>query len=1043
MPLKENPEPAKKKRSLREKMFLANQASSAGLKVLPSDRWALHYKKDGAERAEILRGLLSGKFKPAEVAEELRPDAILYDSEDLETDGMESVSNRIRDISGTISNYDYIRFADFVSRMKGRTDDIELAQALYDGIIKSRIRKKLLDAYGSTGRRQMLASMKNEAKRSIRNFREMDSLTRVLEALKLNWMAEDLRLIDQDDAEKIIADLSEDESKIYEKLKSSYAQFVQNGGENSYQELMDFVRDQMPEIEKTQNKASESMQELQEELEQYEDKVGPPGTAKDPAIPYEDRDEYHTPPPPPDGADGGEGAAEKMKSQPIFVIEPVGKSKYPLAGEYCSGRKSYYDVNTKTWSKKKVLKEYSEVLKGEDRQKISRKSPGGLESIPLPAGYGLDVSTLKYTGAKPKIHRDQNGCFYAEMQGDCEFSVEFLKEDKAFGSNPIKEDTQRLYNGLLSAETEAQIASLKGSALDKAIQARNYIQKKHYYPGGGDLKAAQALQYKLRTESTGANYIQNLDASEYLECYSSNTLFIAMLRKAGIPARLVIGHKVEGAKNGKSVIDTTTGHAWAEIWDGSTWRRVDATPAPKPQDKKKEDKKSENGGKKTPTEKADDGGVDQKEMQDEVGDKVQEKMEDFEDAQAGEPGEASDSEMNEASEEMSQTEQAMEKMEQKKSQLKKEMQQMKDFKDMKNMEEKIDEADLLDEMKKELENELEAREEGKKEELQQKLDQLAEDGFIDEEKKKEMEKILEEGDLLKLDQLLKQVEREGQLHDEYEAIKEEVMPLVERWFRYFVEKLPRVENPDFDEDSLTRSGSFDRHSVFKPRNLLFGTVRNPRIMRSSVQPKFITKITVDVSGSMAGEKLHNARKMLVFYNELFERIGKEFGYIKSSIDIFSDTVTQIKGFNQDYDSPTRYRFLDGNESTIKYRLMTKVQTAGGTNMLDAVRSAADDLNEEKFQYPDHATAFYFMGDGGDTCGNTVKIREFLNLNDSVGGFGDHIKSAILLGNESERVALAEIFGDEHTTVAGNFEELVEQSMYKFDADIENYTKNML
>lgn len=1032
MPLKESPESQSKRKNLKEKLFLANQASSAGLKVLPSDKWALHYKKDGAERAEKLAGLLSGKLEPAEVSEDLRPDAILYDSSELESEGMESISDRIRDISGMVSNYDYRRFAEFVSKMKGRTEDVELVQSLYDGLIKSRIRKKLLDAYGSTGRRQMESSMKMEARRTIKNFRDLDSIQRVMEALKLNWMAEDLNLID--DVSEVISDLSEDEAKIFEKLKSSYSEFVQNGSENSYRELADFIREQMPQIEKTQNEQSESMQELQEELEQYEGEVDPPGNDNSP-IPFEDKDEYHTPPPP--GA--SEGGGEKMKTPPIFEIEAAGQSKKPMVGDYCSGRKSYYDQNTKTWSKKKVVSEYTAVIKGDERQKISRNSPGGTESIPIPAGYALDISSLKFTGSKPKILRDQTGCFYAEMNGPCTFSVEFLKEEPPVSRKPISEDLQNLYSGTLSSETEAKISSLKGNALEKAIQARDYIHKKHYYPGGGDLNAAHALQYKLRTESTGANYIQNLDASEYLECYSSNTLFIAMLRKAGIPARLVIGYKIDSAKNGKAVIDNTTGHAWSEIWDGTSWRRVDATPAPKPQDKKKDEGEKEKGEKSTPTEKADDGGVDKNEVQDQVEDSVDQKMEDFKDA---EPGEASDSEMEESSQEMSEAQETLDEMEQKKSDLKKEMKEMKDFKDMKKMEEKIKEADLLDDMKEELENELEAREEGKIEELQEKLDELADDGFIDEERKKEMEKILEEGDLNKLDKLMKQIENEARLHDEYEAIKEEIMPLVDKWFKYFAEKLPRVDEPDFDEDSLTRSGAFDRHSVFKPRNLIFGTIRNPRVIRPTIKPKFIAKITVDVSGSMGGPKLESARKMLIFYNELFARIGEEFGYIKSSIDIFSDTVSQIKGFTQDYDSPTRYKFSDGNESTIKYRLMTKVQTAGGTNMLDAVKSAAADLNEEKYQFPDYVSAFYLMGDGDDTCGNTERIKQFLEMSDETTGFGHHMKSATLLGGTSEKEALAKIFGDENTTVAGNFEELVDQSMDKFDFDIENYTRNL-
>ena len=49
-------------------------------------------------------------------------------------------------------------------------------------------------------------------------------------------------------------------------------------------------------------------------------------------------------------------------------------------------------------------------------------------------------------------------------------------------------------------------------------------------------------------------------------------------------------------------------------------------------------------------------------------------------------------------------------------------------------------------------------------------------------------------------------------------------------------------------------------------------------------------------------------------------------------------------------------------------------------------------------------------------------------------------SDILLGNEAQRRELAEIFGDEHTNVASDFNELIEKSMDKFDEDLEEYLK---
>ena len=186
--------------------------------------------------------------------------------------------------------------------------------------------------------------------------------------------------------------------------------------------------------------------------------------------------------------------------------------------------------------------------------------------------------------------------------------------------------------------------------------------------------------------------------------------------------------------------------------------------------------------------------------------------------------------------------------------------------------------------------------------------------------------------------------------------------------------------------------------------------------------------------------MQNARKLLVFYSELFSRISEAFGYIRFSTDIFSDGVTQIKGFGQDYDSPQRYDFGDGTPSTVKLRLMQRLTTQGGTNMLDGIQKSANDLNKEVAQYPDYASAFYFVGDGGDTRGNAANIRRFLSVNDSEHGFGEHMYSAILLGNEAQRQELAAIFGDEHTNVAPNFDLLIERSMEKFDDDLEEYLR---
>jgi len=1036
-------EKTKPQKLTREMLFLAEQAAEGKLKVLPGKNWSLHYPADSAVRAEKLQGLLEGRYTATDVAYDIKPDALIYNAEDIQTEGLENVSSRVRDLSAFISHYDYPRFAKFVESMRGRDIPVDELECLYTEVTQARIQKKVMDAYGYTGRKQIENALRNEASGVIERIKNLPRTQKVLKALKTNWLSEEMGLVAPEERDRVVSELSGDERKVFGNLQRSYREYIQRGNEKAYKELAEAIQEDFPKIQKQteSRQPSESMQELQKELDQFMEQAVPPGSPEDPAIPPEDRDEYHTPPPAP-----GE-SKEKMQERPIFEIDPA------LGGYYASGRKSYFNIDTKTWNKKKQLSPYSISITGKDRCTISGTLDNGIKSLPLPTGYAIDAASLKTKGANIEVKRDQNGCFYLKVSGSGSFSVDFLQEQNAFAGKVIPEDTVSLYRGALSQKTEGTISKLIGSPLQKAEQVRQHILANHFYPGGGNLQSAQALQYKLRSESTRDNYLQNIDRSEYLECYSSNTKFIAMMRKAGVPARLVIGYKVEGTKDGKSAITQSTGHAWAEIWDGQAWRRFDATPNPKPEDKKDSDKEQKDSEKES-AEEAQDGGIDKpqdKNQEEQEGQKRDQKQGqqsgDKQGQQSSESGnpldqmsDASDSDMQQSESQLEQAKEQMDKMAQQKQQLDEKVQNAEKFKDISDLQKEVEQSELFEDMKKELEEKLKAKEEQMKNQIKDELDKMVEDGFTDEKERDKILQELEQKQLEELDRVQKQVEQENHLFNEYEDIREEVRPLVDKWFQYFVERLPRQEEVDFDEDSLTRQGAFNRRAVMKFRNLLFGTVKNPREIRPSIKPRFMASILIDVSDSMAGEKLQSARKLLIFYSELFSRISETFGYIRFSIDTFSDSITEIKGFAQDYNSPQRYDFEDGTNSTIKVRLMQRLNTQGGTNMLDGIRKAARELNKQAEQYLDYASAFYFVGDGGDTCGNAANITRFLQLNDSEHGFGEHMYSAILLGNESQRKELAEIFGDEHTNVAPDFDELIEKSMDKFEEDLEEYLK---
>ena len=1020
--------PRQEARNLKEVLYLAEQSAAGDLKVVPGDRWALHYPTTPAERAEKLKGLMEGRYKASEVVADLKPDVLIYDLKEIEAKGLDQVSARIRDHSSLVQHYDYPRFAQFVADMGGHDISFHQIEEFYNGIVQARVQNKLLDSYGMTGRRQLETALSMEAKRLQEQMGIQTGTQRVLSALKLDWLCNEKGLVGTIERDKVVAGLSGEERELYKKLSSHYSAYISSGDEAAYQRMVSEVQGGLPKPEQTVE-PSESMQELEKELEQFKDQVGPPGSPEDPAIPPDDQDEYHTPPMNP-----GE-TKEMVKNRPIFEIEP------PLSGYYIGARCSYYDIGTKTWSKQKRIVSYSAAVEGASRHSISGVIEGGIKSLPIPNTYVLDTASLKFTGGQPNIFRDQNGCFYITATGRTSFSIDFLKETSPFESLPVPEDLAQLYSGSLSSETEVIFSKLVGDSLHKAQQIRQYVLAQHFYPGGGDLQSAQALQYKLRHESSSDNYIQNLDASEYLECYSANTLFIALLRKAGIPSRLVRGDRVQGSKNGKSVIDATTGHAWSEIWDGTTWVRIDATPVPKPEDKK--DKGEDGEGQNGSAEEAEDGGDDSEQQNGQQGQPQQGESQERKDGQdPSQTPEADDSEVQQGESKLEQAQQEMQKMSKEMDEMKNKIDKAEKFEELKELKEELEKKDLLDEMKESLEDKLEAKEEQMKEEMKDLLDKMEEDGFLDEERRKELEERLKEGELSKLDKLKQEIERENRLYQEYDRIREEVYPLVDEWYRYFAERLPRKEDVSLDEDSLTRQGSFDRRSISRPRNLIFGTIKNPRVISSSIEPRFMASIMLDVSGSMKdNQKLSNSMKLLVFYSELFSRITEEFGYVRFSINIFSDSPREIKTFEQDYDSAQRYEFSDGSNSTVKVRLMKAVNASGGTNMLDAIKTAADGLRREVAEYPDYASAFYFIGDGEDTNGNSANIKKFLADEDAVKGFGQHMRSAIMLGNESQRQILANLFGDEATTVASDFDGLVEQSMVKFEDDIEEYLKN--
>ncbi|MFC1615895.1 transglutaminase family protein [Patescibacteria group bacterium] len=295
----------------------------------------------------------------------------------------------------------------------------------------------------------------------------------------------------------------------------------------------------------------------------------------------------------------------------------------PYAGYYVSDRKNFYDTKDLEFEYSADYQPYTSNpdLIGKKHTIHGKMKGHGIKSIPIPNGYALDINSVNQSPNLEGVYRDQNGNFFVKITGKVDFSIDFYKEKSRFIAQPVNNDAQEIYSGSLSAKAETAISqarNIPGNPVDQATIIRDYIRQNHSYPQGktekDKLNAAHKTQSEIKKASNPSNYIQNLDAAEFIECYSANTLMVAMCRKLGIPSRIVVGHMVDQVnENGNAEINSANCHGWTEIWNGKEWVRLDATPPERKEDKEeKEDEKDENDEdqKNQEMEKADDGGVD-------------------------------------------------------------------------------------------------------------------------------------------------------------------------------------------------------------------------------------------------------------------------------------------------------------------------------------------------------------------------------------------------------------------------------------------------
>ncbi|HWY79395.1 MAG TPA: transglutaminase domain-containing protein [Candidatus Sulfotelmatobacter sp.] len=965
-------------------------------KVVPGNHWAMHYLDGQNGKNEAIQHLFAGIADPMAEVARVTPDALIYDTNDITAKGKESVSNRIQDIVTGFKHYDYQKFTQFIAEMSGTQMNAEIAERFYNAIANDKIRHSMLDEYHSSDLNRIIQTIKQEVSVVVANRHILRGMDKILAAARIN-VINARQLTTPDHLSAIAQLLTAKEKEIYDLIKNPYMQYIERGDLSSYAMVVQVIKD-FHTVDQQQEQQNQEKSE--EPRNQDQGKMIEPPDASDTYDPPKE---------------------SKQHVNWYYQIEPTGTSIQPLLGYYAQRKDSLFDVARKTWSTPTTVIAYNHTLSGSERQKITGIVSTSIKSIPVPKGYAVDRASLNAQGVNATVTRDQNGCFYIQADGQSTFSIDFIKEELPFNKQPIPQDNEIIQGSTLSYEGETFLSSLQGNAVEKAQKIKAYIHSKHVYPD--DAEDAARVQDAIKNNSTPDTYIQNLEKSEKLECYSSNTLFIAMLRKAGISARLVLGHYVTKSKDNAAVVDQSTAHAWVEIWDGRRWITSDATPPMR------------QSGQST-----DEG--DPQQTGDELGNQSQQKSEEEMPHDV-----ANDQEKQQGEQNVDAARQAINEAEARKQEINEQMDQVDSFQEMERLKKELRrDPQLLNDMMAELEKRAEALERKMKDELREEIDNMMDDGFLDEKQNRQYQEMVDNADSKKLDKLNEQLFRDTKEYREYLELKEEVMPLVDYYYDYFVEKLPHIDVVQMDEETMGKKGKLDVRGYAKPVNQLYGRAYHPRVIKPEVRPLLAQTYVVDVSKSMVLDKtlrhhdptkLNNAKKLLVFYNEFFSRIHNEFGYIKFSIYSFSDSINVIKRFDQDYDSHEAYDYPDGKRATVKVRMMQKMKPQWGTDILQAVTTAATDLNNAVQSYPEYMSSMQFIGDGGDQHGNAANVKRFLQTSSEKGGFGqEHRFHATMLGDESQRRVLADIFGEEHTTVAPDFETLIEESLAQFESDVE-------
>lgn len=289
--------------------------------------------------------------------------------------------------------------------------------------------------------------------------------------------------------------------------------------------------------------------------------------------------------------------------------------------------------------------------------------------------------------------------------------------------------------------------------------------------------------------------------------------------------------------------------------------------------------------------------------------------------------------------------------------------------------------------------------------------------------RQQLERQLQEAMMRQLEQARREkLEMERAGFDEGERDKfllyqslEDAMYAHVRNFKQAIEKVVPRRRESMYEGGYFSGPRFDKRDLVRKAPLGDERFHMRQIERPTGEPRLFIGLLVDNSGSMAGQKMDNARKAVIF----FAKVCKDMG-IPFMAAAFGDDAEVIKGFRQAFDNPAE---------RIKPKIIDATDASGGsTNMHAGIEVTIAAMNDQRRRLRDSHGLIFVITDGEANAGLTGDaLRNYIEENRGRLTF----KSFGLSSNAHERVAIQQYlnhyFGESNCVYPQGFDDLGDEA----------------